>query len=75
MVAGGAGVGKNHWIAWEKAPQTQNAPVGQTTLPVDVIVDSKLFSWGQSKHQVTRGYTLKQLLRDVFGGIVFSRIP
>jgi len=44
-------------------------------LPVEVIVDSKLFSWGQSMHQVTRGYTLKQLLKDVFGGIVFSRIP
>jgi uncharacterized Zn-binding protein involved in type VI secretion len=75
MVEGGAGVGKNHWIAWEKAPQTQGGPVDQTTLPDEVIVNSKLFSWGQSMHQVTRGYTLKQLLKDVFGGIVFSRIP
>lgn len=75
MVEGGAGVGKNHWIVWEKAPQTHGGPVDQTTLPVEVIVHSKLFSWGQSMHQVTRGYTLKQLLKDVFGGIVFSRIP
>jgi uncharacterized Zn-binding protein involved in type VI secretion len=75
MVEGGAGVGKNHWIAWEKPPHTQGGRVDQTTLPVEVIVDSKLFSWGQSMHQVTRGYTLKKLLKDLFGGIVFSRIP
>lgn len=75
LVEGGAGVGKNHWIAWEKIPQTPSGPVDQTTLPVEVIVDSRLFSWGQSIHQVTRGYTLKQLLTDTFGGIVFSRIP
>ena len=75
QLEGGAGVGKNHWIAWEQAPHTHSGPVDQTTLPVEVIINSKLFSWGQSMHQVTRGYTLKQLLKDVFGGIVFSRIP
>ena len=75
MVEGGAGVGKNHWIAWEKVPQTHGGPVDETTLPAEVIVNSKLFSWGQSMHQVTRDYTLKQLLKDAFGGIVFSRIP
>ncbi len=72
MVKGGAGVGKNHWITWEQA---QSGAVDQTTLPVEVIINSKMFSWGQSMHQVTRGYTVKQLLMDAFGGIVFSRIP
>lgn len=75
MVEGGAGVGKNHWIVWEEAPQTQNGEINQTTAPEDKIVDSQMFSWGYVSHQITRSYTLGQLVKDIYGGAVFSKIP
>jgi hypothetical protein len=75
MVEGGAGVGKNHWIVWEGAPQTQNGEIDQTTASEEKIVDSQMFSWGYVSHQVTRGYTLGQLVKDIYGGAVFSKIP
>ena len=75
MVEGGAGVGKNHWIVWEGAPQTQNGEIDQTTAPEEKIVDSQMFSWGYVSHQVTRSYTLGQLVKDIYGGAVFSKIP
>ena len=75
MVEGGAGVGKNHWIVWERAPQTQNGEIDQTTAPEEKIVNSQMFSWGYVSHQVTRSYTLGQLVKDIYGGAVFSKIP
>lgn len=75
MVEGGAGVGKNHWIVWEGAPQTQDGAIDQSTVLEEKIVDSKMFSWGYVTHQVTRGYSLGQLLKDIYGGAVFSKIP
>ncbi len=39
------------------------------------IVDSQIFSWGYVSHQVTRSYTLGQLVKDIYGGAVFSKIP
>jgi len=75
MVEGGMGVGKNHWITWEQAPQTQSGTITGGTNPSELISNSSLFSWGYVGHQVRRGYTLSQLLTDVFGGLVFSRIP
>lgn len=75
MVEGGAGVGKNHWIVWEGAPRTQNGEINQTTAPEEKIVDSQMFSWGYVSHQVTRSYTLGQLVKDIYGGAVFSKIP
>lgn len=75
MVEGGMGVGKNHWITWEQAPQTQSGTITSGTNPSELISNSSLFSWGYVGHQVRRGYTLSQLLTDVFGGLVFSRIP
>ncbi len=75
MVEGGMGVGKNHWIAWEQAPQTHSGTITSGTDPSELISNSSLFSWGYVGHQVRRGYTLSQLLTDIFGGLVFSRIP
>lgn len=75
MVEGGMGMGKNHWIAWESAPQTSNGVVTSATDPNERITSSTIFSWGAVGHQVARGVTLQQLLGDVFGGKVFSRIP
>lgn len=75
MVEGGMGVGKNHWITWEQAPQTQSGTITSGTNPSELISNSSLFSWGYVGHQVRRGYALSQLLTDVFGGLVFSRIP
>lgn len=75
MVDGGVGLGKNHWIAWEGAPETQTGTISQITDLGAKITNSRFFSWGYVGHQVRRGYTLEQLLKDIFGGIVFSRIP
>ncbi len=75
MIDGGAGVGKNHWIAWEEAPKTQAGVISQSTASAEKIADSRMFSWGHVAHQVTRGYTLGQLIKDIYGGTVFSRIP
>lgn len=75
MVEGGVGVGKNHWIVWEQIPHTQNGPISDTTGQEEVITSSSLFSWGYVGHQVTRSYTVGQLESDLFGGLVFSRIP
>ena len=75
MVDGGAGVGKNHWIVWTGAPETQGGVIAKATDIEEKITDSHFFSWGYVAHQVRRGYTLKQLLKDVYGGIVFSKIP
>ncbi len=75
MVEGGVGVGKNHWIAWEGTPKTSNGVVTSTTSFEEKIVASKFFSWGMVGHLATRSYTLRQLLNDIYGGRVFSRIP
>ncbi|RIA22546.1 putative Zn-binding protein involved in type VI secretion [Ectopseudomonas oleovorans] len=75
MVEGGVGVGKNHWIVWEQVPQTSNGSISDTTKQGEAIIDSSLFSWGHVGNQVTRGYTVGQLESDLFGGLVFSRIP
>lgn len=75
MVEGGIGVGKNHWIAWEDIPKTSSGTIAVTTSTNEQITDSRLFSWGVVGHQVTRGFTVRQLLSNVFGGKVFSRIP
>ncbi|SFP65239.1 Zn-binding Pro-Ala-Ala-Arg (PAAR) domain-containing protein, incolved in TypeVI secretion [Geopseudomonas sagittaria] len=75
MVEGGIGAGKNHWIVWEDLPKTSSGAITVTTPANEQITDSRLFSWGSLGHQVTRGFTVRQLLGDVFGGKVFSRIP
>lgn len=75
MVDGGVGLGKNHWIVWEGTPETQAGAITPTTDLEEEITNSSFFSWGYVAHQTRRGYSLKQLLKDIFGGIVFSRIP
>lgn len=75
MVDGGVGVGKNHWIVWEGAPETSSGVITSTTPPGKRITHSKFFSWGMVGHLVTRGDTLGQLLSNSFGGCVFTRIP
>lgn len=75
MVEGGIGAGKNHWIVWEDLPIASSGAITVTTPTNEQITDSRLFSWGNVGHQVTRGFTVRQLLSDVFGGKVFSRIP
>ncbi|MBD9426388.1 PAAR domain-containing protein [Pseudomonas sp. PDM15] len=75
MVEGGMGIGKNHWIVWEGPPKTSAGEVTATTNLEEEITGSNLFSWGSLSHQITRGFTLKKLLGDMFGGKVFSRIP
>jgi hypothetical protein len=75
MVEGGIGAGKNHWIVWEDLPKASSGAITVTTPTNEQITDSRLFSWGNVGHQVTHGFTVRQLLSDVFGGKVFSRIP
>lgn len=75
MVEGGIGAGKNHWIVWEDLPKTSSGTITATTPTNEQITDSLLFSWGYVRHHVSRGFTVRHLLSDVFGGKVFSRIP
>lgn len=75
LVDGGVGLGKNHWIVWEGTPETQAGAITPTTDLEEKITNSSFFSWGYVAHQARKGYSLKQLLKDIFGGIVFSRIP
>lgn len=75
MVEGGIGAGKNHWIIWEDLPKASSGAITIITPTNEQITDSRLFSWGNVGHQVTRGFTVRQLLSNVFGGKVFSRIP
>lgn len=75
MVDGGVGVGKNHWIVWEGVPETPSGVITSATSPGQKITHSNFFSWGMVGHLATHGYTLDQLLSNIFGGRVFTRIP
>lgn len=75
MVDGGVGVGKNHWIVWAGTPETSNGVITSATSLEQEIAHSNFFSWGMVGHLATRGYTLDQLLQNIFGGRVFTQIP
>lgn len=75
MVDGGGGVGKNHWIVWKGTPETSDGVITPATPPEQEITHSDFFSWGMVRHLTTPGYTLDQLLGNIFGGRVFTHIP
>jgi uncharacterized Zn-binding protein involved in type VI secretion len=75
MLDGGDGMMKNHWIAWEQGPTTASGVVTPATVPSMPISSSRIFSWGELKHQLAPGATLQTVLKHLYGGIVFSKIP
>ncbi|KOY03344.1 hypothetical protein AM274_07840 [Pseudomonas nunensis] len=75
MLAGGEGLMKDHWITWEQAPSTAAGDITETTAPGDKITQSKLFTWGRVGHLVAPDSTLQSVLKHLYGGLVFSKIP
>ncbi len=75
MLAANAGQMKNHWVTWEQPAKTLSGPITPATAPSDTISSSKIFSWGELLHQIPAGSTLQTILKYIYGGLVFSKIP
>ena len=75
MLENGEGSSKNHWITWEQGPATAEGEVTPTTAPGAAITGSQLFTWGQVGHLLAKNLTLQSLLKHLYGGLVFSKIP
>jgi len=75
MLAANAGQMKNHWVTWEQPAKTLSGPITSTTAPSDTISSSMIFSWGELLHQIPAGSTLQTILKYIYGGLVFSKIP
>lgn len=75
MLENGGGSVKNHWITWEQGPATAEGEVTPTTAPGAAITGSTLFTWGQVGHLLAKNLTLQGLLKHLYGGLVFSKIP
>ncbi|MGE7955241.1 hypothetical protein ACQKQA_01370 [Pseudomonas sp. NPDC089530] len=75
MLAANAGQMKNHWVTWEQPATTLSGPITPSTPPSDAISSSMIFSWGELLHQIPTGSTLQTILKYLYGGLVFSKIP
>ncbi|VXB55117.1 conserved hypothetical protein [Pseudomonas sp. 8AS] len=60
---------------WKGTPETSDGVITPATPPEQEITHSDFFSWGMVGHLTTPGYTLDQLLDNIFGGRVFTHIP
>ncbi|MBH2847068.1 hypothetical protein I6U52_25610 [Serratia marcescens] len=63
---------KNHWIVWDGPITTQNGEVVSLTTNESEQVQLKLFSWGKVKNQVKGNITLSDVMKSIFGGVVFK---
>ncbi|MBM7354604.1 hypothetical protein [Lelliottia amnigena] len=63
---------KNHWIVWDGPIMTQNGEVISLTTNESEQVQLNLFSWGKVKNQVKGSITLSDVMKNIFGGVVFK---
>lgn len=67
---------KEHWIVWTRQPIVINTgqPITMAT-SLDEFIQLELFSWGKKKQFLISQLTLKQFLKYLYGGMVFTKIP
>ncbi len=63
---------KNHWIVWDGPIKTQHSEIISLATNENELVQLQLFSWGKVKNQVKSNLALSDVMRSVFGGVVFK---
>ncbi|HHE5700247.1 TPA: hypothetical protein ACPEY2_004199 [Citrobacter amalonaticus] len=63
---------KNHWIVWDGPIKTQRGEIISLTTKGSELVQLQLFSWGKVKNQVKSNLSLSDVMKSVFGGVVFK---
>ncbi|EKK5245920.1 hypothetical protein ACI00O_001419 [Cronobacter sakazakii] len=65
---------KNHWIVWDGPIKTQHGEIVSLMTDESELVQLELFSWGKVKNQVKQNISLSDVMKSIFGGVVFKAL-